>query len=508
MFKVTKKDLMGRIGILAAKNGKVETPAFLPVINPVIQDITAEQLKRDFGASAIMTNAYIIYRRLKDMAISKKVHGLLSFDGVVMTDSGGYQQLEYGDVEVSPEDIVIFQEAIGSDIGVPLDIPTGLASKDDAAKTVEKTLSNIRASLRYMKENSSVIWAAPIQGGVHTDILAYCAKELRDMDFPMYALGSPTELMETYMFDKLFTMIVTARLSIGFEKPLHLFGAGHPMLFPFIVALGCDMFDSASYYLYAKDERYMTPNGTVRIEKLEYLPCYCKVCSEITVKELKSLNKEERVKIVAMHNLYVCFSEMKIVKQAIHEGKLFELLELKSRAHPSIYGAFKLLMDDKNLIKIMESHTPISKHRGLFLYDKLSLKRPEFTRAVRMLKERCILSSEEAILIPSRGPKSCKKVVSRLGYDGKKAILLYGAPYGVIPEALSSTYPFPHMEFSYSALSELKEDILKALKEYVEKAGYKRVTIILSRSPTLREHAKTIADALLSMGVHVTTVET
>ncbi len=43
-----------------------------------------------------------------------------------MTDSGAYQILVYGEVEVSQEEIVEYQEDIGVDIGTMLDIPTRL----------------------------------------------------------------------------------------------------------------------------------------------------------------------------------------------------------------------------------------------------------------------------------------------------------------------------------------------------------------------------------------------
>ena len=50
--------------------------------------------------------------------------------------------------------------------------------------------------------------------------------------------------MQQYRFETLVDMIMAAKLHLPPDKPLHLFGAGHPMMFAFAVALGCDMFDS------------------------------------------------------------------------------------------------------------------------------------------------------------------------------------------------------------------------------------------------------------------------
>ena len=125
IFEITHKACAGRIGRLETPHGDIETPTIMPVVNPNIQTIKPSEL-RDFGARIIITNSYIIYRRpeLKERALSEGLHSLLGFDGPIMTDSGSYQLSVYGEVEVNNREIVEFQQEIGSDIGVPLDIPT------------------------------------------------------------------------------------------------------------------------------------------------------------------------------------------------------------------------------------------------------------------------------------------------------------------------------------------------------------------------------------------------
>jgi 7-cyano-7-deazaguanine tRNA-ribosyltransferase len=41
-----------------------------------------------------------------------------------------------------------------------------------------------------------------------------------------------------YEYDKVVDAIAAARQNMPADRPLHLFGAGHPMMFPFAVALG------------------------------------------------------------------------------------------------------------------------------------------------------------------------------------------------------------------------------------------------------------------------------
>ena len=97
MFEIIKSDLCGRIGILHSNHGKIETPAFVPVIHPVKQTIPLKKI-REIGFDLVITNAYITRNSYGNEAIDKGIHNIIKFDGSIMTDSGGYQVLEYGDV--------------------------------------------------------------------------------------------------------------------------------------------------------------------------------------------------------------------------------------------------------------------------------------------------------------------------------------------------------------------------------------------------------------------------
>src|SRR5208283_5345249 len=96
------------------------------------------KLRDTFGFDAIITNSYLIWRRFREEGSTPNVHELVNFDGVIATDSGAYQILQYGDVEVQPNEIVQFQEKLDSDIAVILDVPTGQeSSKERAKRTVD-----------------------------------------------------------------------------------------------------------------------------------------------------------------------------------------------------------------------------------------------------------------------------------------------------------------------------------------------------------------------------------
>ncbi len=70
MFQISKTDLAGRIGIMYTNHGKINTPAFVPVIHPVKQTIPSKKIK-EIGFDVVITNAYITKNNYGDEAVKK-----------------------------------------------------------------------------------------------------------------------------------------------------------------------------------------------------------------------------------------------------------------------------------------------------------------------------------------------------------------------------------------------------------------------------------------------------
>jgi 7-cyano-7-deazaguanine tRNA-ribosyltransferase len=441
VFEVGHSDLAARIGRLHTLHGVVETPAFVPVVHPVRQTVSTQFLKK-MGFDLVITNAYITLRHYGDEARSRGIHDIINYDGAVMTDSGGYQVLEYGSVKVEPAMMAQFENDIKSDIPIPLDRPTGYGLRYEKAKEyVAITLKNALESLQVI-DNTDAIWVAPVQGAEHLDLVEYSARELDTMGFEMMALGSPVELMEAYEFATLARMIISAKRIIP-AKPIHLFGAGHPLTIPLAIALGCDTFDSASYMLYAKDNRYMTPNGTVRLDELAYLSCKCPVCSSHTVHELHKMEADTRTIEIAKHNLYILKAEVEAVKQAIIDGRLWEYVIQKARAHPKLMEAAQIFKD----AEILEEGTPLFKERAIFFYDPIDQYRPEAKRFRRTVttfqsqkKKKLILYPEDEIH-PFYSTKGYKDIVKKFP-DAQ--VCSYNPFLGIIPAEISDIFPASH----------------------------------------------------------------
>jgi 7-cyano-7-deazaguanine tRNA-ribosyltransferase len=480
-FEVKGKELLARIGKLKTKSGTVETPLLFPVINPNIQPVPPRRLKETFGFEAIITNAYILKKRFQNKPIEQGLHRFLDFDGAIMTDSGAYQILVYGDVEVSPAEIVEYQERIGSDIATILDIPTGWkVSREHAEQTVAKTLQRAKDFFKT-KTRDDVLWVGPIQGGRHLDLVAKSAVAMGKLPFQIHALGSPTEVMENYRFDVLVDMIMTAKMNLPIERPLHLFGAGHPMMFALAVALGCDFFDSAAYALYARENRYMTENGTWRLSELDYFPCQCPKCANETPKQVMDKIPKERETFLAEHNLHICLAELKRIKQAIRDGRLWEHLEMRAHAHPALLTATKKL---KNYGDFIEKHSPTAKKSGLFFFNSIGLARPEVTYYRHRLLERYCPPADAKILLlapqthtkPFHKAQEFKKISKAI--VANVHVCFYAAPFGVIPLELDEVYPLSQHETALPLDKETIQIVADQVAEYIQRTSYETVVLL------------------------------
>jgi len=495
-FEIRERDLLARIGRFETKSGVAETPLFLPVINPAKQIVPAKDMKRLFGCEALITNAYIIKKQFGDEAARKGVHRFLGFPGVVMTDSGAYQILMYGKVEATPEEIIQYQEEIDADVATILDIPTGWkVSKDYARRTVDETLKRAR-SLGDVRKREEIAWVGPIQGGIYLDLVMLSAREMGRLPFQVYALGSPTPVMEQYLFDLLLDMILTAKMNLPPDRPFHLFGAGHPFMFSLAVALGCDLFDSAAYSIYAREGRYMTEYGTFRIDALEYFPCSCPVCARSSLKEFLDMPREERMEDLAKHNLYVCFSEIRRIKQAIAEGRLWEYVEMRAHGHPSLFQVLKQLRKYQDYL---EQHSPLSKRSGIFFFSSLGLSRPEVTRYRKKLFARYSppRDAKMLLLLPRSRmefyrrkrlyKRFFKEVYSMIGKDADRIhVCTYSSPFGVTPIELEDVYPLSQCEIAHPPDAETIRYLADQVREYINKTGYERI-VVLSNTNTWEE---------------------
>ena len=267
-----------------------------------------------------------------------------------------------------------------------------------------------------------------------------------------------------------------AREAIPYATPLHLFGAGHPLTMALAVALGCDTFDSASYIIFARGGRYMTNGGIMTLDTMKYLPCSCRTCAKTTVGELLELPFAERTQRLATHNLNILLQELKASKEAISEGRLWDLVEERCMAHPRLREAFaELAKVSKNLAL----GTPALKNKGLFVRSDLDLARPELVIASKKLKGALKRSSRNAIIFSSAdAPEGTKSKGSSADSYVVHPVL------GTYPSELKFQYPFGQTEVAFTEKGVSVEESRKRLKGL----GYRKIVFRGERTKSRRSH--------------------
>ena len=436
-FEIRARDGFARIGRFSTPHGVVETPALLPVVHPDprSQTIAPREIGERFGLPAVITSSYITWRSpvLRERAEREGIHRLLDFSGPIFTDSGAFQQHAYGHVEVSPEEILEFQGRIGSDIAAVLDVfgePD--ASPDDARRAVEATLERARKA-RAARDG---LLAVPVQGGLYPE-LRWRSAEQASLLGDVLAIGGVVPLLEAYRFVDLARVLLAARPALAPERAVHLFGTGHPITFAFAALFGVDLFDSSAYHKFARRGSLLFPEGTVDVSDVKEPFCGCWLCSERPLTTLGQLSPSERETAIARHNLWMCATEVRRVRQAIRSGTLWELVERRAAAHPALLAGVKATVQGADVFLPVEPDSRPSFRQ----VSETSRERPAVARFLQNLvrwrdaespgpsRARVPLTPEYLGRIPSRDS------------SGERIRWEIPSPIGPVPLELSEVYP-------------------------------------------------------------------
>lgn len=470
MFEIVKRDGLARLGIFETKSGIIETPNLLPVVNPKINTVAPRELYDTFGFKAIITNSYIIKNnnQLKERAQTEGLHKMLDFPGIIMTDSGTFQSHMYGKLDVTNSEMIEFQKSIGTDIGTVLDIFTEpFWSKEQTAESIVTTLERTQHAC---DTKGGMLINGVVQGSVYCDLREYCAKKMASMNIDVHPIGGAVPLMEQYRYTELVDIIISSKKGLNPSRPVHLFGAGHPMILAFATLLGCDLFDSSSYAKFARDNRMMFIDGTYRLTDMQSLDCNCPACRGQTLTSLKAMNKKEREGIIARHNLYQISNEISLIRRYIREGRIWDLAEMRCRAHPELLNALRRLKEHKEYLEITE---PVSRDGALFYTGSETRGRPAFERYKNRLMTRYIPSTDKAAIFPDsskpygRHYMSDFNIVRSAGYT---PIVL--SSFGPVPAELDEVYPISQSLFPDISDKETEYETKEFTDVFLKKMGF------------------------------------
>ena len=208
-FNIIENDRYSRLGKIITKRGSIDTPAFMPVgTNGTVKGLTVDDLN-ETNSEIILGNTFHLMLRPGDELIRDQggLHKFMNWEKPILTDSGGFQVWSLGDLAkiseegvkfsspydgkkifMKPEDSIMIQENLGSDIIMAFDECTNYPSSHEEAKT------SMELSMRWAKrckaahKSQSALFGI-VQGGMYKDLREDSLNRLLDIDFDGIALG-------------------------------------------------------------------------------------------------------------------------------------------------------------------------------------------------------------------------------------------------------------------------------------------------------------------------------
>lgn len=283
-FEVSNKNLgLSRLGRIRCVHEDVITPCYIPVVpflDGTDESIRTENITKSFpklpGLSQVLLhNNDGKLTKGQQRKLNTKIHDTHKhYKGAVFLDSGGFKLIRMDIDDMPPEEIFNIQEAVGGDIFFTLDYPIiDVMPFKMQIKRAKKSIDNAIAALKIRKEK----WGTDIEKpyvyvAVHgtstqfvydylTEFFKQLKKEkLEDVPFGL-AQGSlvPLKGKRHLVLDFLYTtkkFLIERKLEKSI--PIHAFGMSGPLI-PYMVLLGIDTFDSASYLLSAGNHQLFDP---------------------------------------------------------------------------------------------------------------------------------------------------------------------------------------------------------------------------------------------------------
>ncbi len=346
----TDPNSKARLGRLLTAHGEVETPCFMPVGT---QGTVKAMLPRDLheiGCRILLGNTYHLYLRPGHELVRRLggLHRFMSWDGPILTDSGGYQVFSLGAMRkiteagvqfqshldgshhlLTPEKTVEIQEALGSDIAMVLDECIAAdTARDYVHASTERTVRWAERCLRARTRRDQLMFAI-IQGGILEDLRRSCVDALAPMPFDGFAVGGLGVGEGEAQLNAIGSFTVDR---LPADRPRYLMGVGRPQDIIHAVRAGYDMFDCVIPTRNARNGTLYTANGKLSIKRAEFADdarpldesCGCYVCSNFSRAYLRHLYMAGEIlsaQLNSLHNLYFYQRLMDKCREAIRAGR-------------------------------------------------------------------------------------------------------------------------------------------------------------------------------------------
>ncbi|MBQ8264699.1 MAG: tRNA guanosine(34) transglycosylase Tgt [Oscillospiraceae bacterium] len=359
MYRLITQEGKARRGEFDTPHGTVQTPVFMNVgTSAAIKGALSAKDLKDIGCQVELSNTYHLHVRPGDELIRDMggLHKFMTWDGPILTDSGGFQifslaklrkitedgvkfnsHVDGRHIFMGPEESMRIQANLGSDIAMAFDECIKIPSpKDYVQRSCDRTVRWLERCKKALNEYNSADDAVNPgqmlfginQGATFADIRIDHMKKIAQLDLPGYAIGG-LAVGETHQ--EMYDTIEAVEEYMPKDKPRYLMGVGTPGNIIEAVWRGVDFFDCVMPARNGRHGHLFTWNGIINIKNEKYArddrpidpECDCPVCRRYSRAYVRHLFKSEEMlsmRLAVMHNLYFYNNLTKSIRKSLEEG--------------------------------------------------------------------------------------------------------------------------------------------------------------------------------------------
>ena len=370
MYKLLKEENGARRGELVTNRGTVQTPAFMNVATAgaIKGALSAEDLK-NIGCQIMLSNTYHLHVKTGDRIIRDcgGLHKFTTWDGPILTDSGGFQVFSLASLRhieeagvtfqshidgrrifMGPEESMQIQSNLGSTIAMAFDEcvenPAEYRYSKDSCERTTRWLVRCKEKMRELNSLETTVNREQMlfginQGCTYNDLRINHMKQIADLDLDGYAIGGlavgePTEVM--------YDVIEHVTPYMPKNKIRYLMGVGTPLNILNAVERGVDLFDCVMPSRNARHGHLFTSKGIININNKKYEDdmspidenCDCPVCRRYSRAYIRHLLKSTEMlsqRLLVMHNLWFYNNFMSEIREAIDENRFLQFKAEKEK---------------------------------------------------------------------------------------------------------------------------------------------------------------------------------
>ena len=370
MYKLLKEENGARRGELVTNRGTVQTPAFMNVATAgaIKGALSAEDLK-NIGCQIMLSNTYHLHVKTGDRIIRDcgGLHKFTTWDGPILTDSGGFQVFSLASLRhieeagvtfqshidgrrifMGPEESMQIQSNLGSTIAMAFDEcvenPAEYRYSKDSCERTTRWLVRCKEKMRKLNRLETTVNREQMlfginQGCTYNDLRINHMKQIADLDLDGYAIGGlavgePTEVM--------YDVIEHVTPYMPKNKIRYLMGVGTPLNILNAVERGVDLFDCVMPSRNARHGHLFTSKGIININNKKYEDdmspidenCDCPVCRRYSRAYIRHLLKSTEMlsqRLLVMHNLWFYNNFMSEIREAIDENRFLQFKAEKEK---------------------------------------------------------------------------------------------------------------------------------------------------------------------------------